>query len=239
MACNLRPLTVAALSLAAGLWLATPSLAQKGSGGGRGGGGGAHGSPGPSFSGRSWGGPSGQWRGGPGWGAGRRDWDDRRGFGGGWYGYGGGLDNWGWGGWGYPDWYDRPWYWDDYAFYRHGYPSLPPTIAVPGDLANVPSDDEADTAVRINVRVPADAEVWVEEEQTSQMGALRRFVSPPLDPAGTYTYTVRARWRDQGGEVERTRKAQVKAGDEITLSFLTSARDKRPESALPPPVPVH
>jgi uncharacterized protein (TIGR03000 family) len=98
------------------------------------------------------------------------------------------------------------------------------------------ASDAAGTSVRINVRVPADAEVWVEGAKTSQTGPRRTFVSPPLDPDETYTYSVRARWRGAEGEVDRTRKAQVSGGDEVTLNFVGTGKPAEP--LLPPPTPI-
>jgi len=199
--------------------------AQKG-GGGRGGGG-------PSMSGRGPGGPSGgQWRGSPGWSGNREDnWERGRG---GWYGgYG-----WGWDGWplGYADWYYRPWYWDDDAPFRRQYTVLQPVIIATVPPARPATSEATGTAVQINVRVPADAEVWVEGTKTTQTGTRRTFVSPPLDPDETYTYTVRARWRGADGEVDRTRKAQVSGGDEVTLNFVGTGKPGEP--LLPPPTPI-
>jgi uncharacterized protein (TIGR03000 family) len=136
---------------------------------------------------------------------------------------------------GYTDWYYRPWYWDDDAPFRRRYAVLQPVIiAAP---STVPAASEpTGTAVRINVRVPADAEVWVEGTKTTQTGARRTFVSPPLDPDETYTYSVRARWRGADGEVDRTRKAQVNGGDEITLNFVGTGKPAEP--LLPPPTPI-
>jgi uncharacterized protein (TIGR03000 family) len=108
-------------------------------------------------------------------------------------------------------------------------------IATP--LSAVPAPREpAGTAVQINVRVPADAEVWVEGTKTTQTGTRRTFISPPLDPDEIYTYSVRARWHGADGEVDRTRKAQVSAGDEITLNFVGTGKPS--ESLLPPPTPI-
>jgi uncharacterized protein (TIGR03000 family) len=217
--------------LAAALCFSGAAVAQKGGGGGRGGGGGgSRGGAGPSMGGRGMG-PS-----GGGWGGNRgRDFDDRRGFGGGWYGWGLGWDDWGWGSYG-------SWYGDDYDSYRSFYPSPLPFNGGPGaPSAGMSLDDEASTAVRINVRVPVDAEVWVEGARTTQAGRMRRFVSPPLDPDRNYTYTVRARWHDNDDvEVDRTRKVQVSAGDAITVNFLSSqgGAKKPAQPLLPPPAPV-
>jgi uncharacterized protein (TIGR03000 family) len=216
---------MAAIGLTAASIYVSDTYAQKG-GGGRGG-------AGPSMSGRGPGGPSGgQSRGSPGWSG---DWNRGRG---GWYGWYG----WGWEGWpngytnGYADWYYRPWYWDDDAPFRRQYAVVQPVIIASPTSARPSPSDPGGTAVRINVRVPADAEVWVEGAKTAQTGTRRTYVSPPLDPDETYTYSVRARWRGADGEVDRTRKAQVSGGDEVTLNFVGTGRPVEP--LLPPPTPI-
>src|SRR5262249_40914799 len=146
-------------------------------------GGGGRGSTGPATSGRGPGGPAGgQWHGSPGWSGNRGgNWERGRG---GWYGWYG----WGWEGWpngytnGYTDWHYRPWYWDDDAPFRRQYAVVQPVIIAIPTSTRPSTSDAASTAVRINVRVPADAEVWVEGAKTTQTGTRRTFVSPPLDP---------------------------------------------------------
>ena len=61
-------------------------------------------------------------------------------------------------------------------------------------------------AVHFAVTVPADAEVWFDGAKTAQAGPYREFVSPPLRPGRSYSYDVRARWKDGGREVDRTRR---------------------------------
>ena len=95
-----------------------------------------------------------------------------------------------------------------------------------------PSDDyeygSVDTgrspnSVEIQVRVPANAEIWFEQEKTSQTGSLRRFLSPPLEPGMEYTYDIRARWRDENGQqLERTRKLSICAGERHALNFFAA-----------------
>jgi uncharacterized protein (TIGR03000 family) len=74
-------------------------------------------------------------------------------------------------------------------------------------------------AVHFVVMVPADAEVWFDGAKTTQAGPDREFVSPPLQPGHPYSYEVRARWRDGGREVDRTRRVTFYAGDQLELDF--------------------
>jgi uncharacterized protein (TIGR03000 family) len=96
-------------------------------------------------------------------------------------------------------------------------PSVPPTMdAVPPTTT--------DTAAHLDVRVPASAEVWVEGAKTKQTGSLRHFVSPPLTPGRSFTYSIRARWTDANGQVvDQTRQVPVQAGGQVVENFTAPA----------------
>src|SRR5262249_29397468 len=57
-------------------------------------------------------------------------------------------------------------------------------------------------------------------EKTSQRGQFRRFVTPALEQGQNYTYEIRAVWDDNGNKVERTRKVQVRAGQQSSVDFM-------------------
>jgi uncharacterized protein (TIGR03000 family) len=73
--------------------------------------------------------------------------------------------------------------------------------------------------VQITIRVPAEAKIWFDGDETAQTGTTRVFVSPLLDPGRDYQYEVRAQWKDGEGTVERTRRLRFRAGDTIALEF--------------------
>jgi len=86
----------------------------------------------------------------------------------------------------------------------------------------------------IQVQVPANAEVWIEGDKTSQTGPNRAFASPPLQTGKSFTYDVRARWTGADGKaVDRTKQVKVQAGQRSTVSF--SDADAR--EAVKPPKP--
>jgi uncharacterized protein (TIGR03000 family) len=80
---------------------------------------------------------------------------------------------------------------------------------------------QGDKVALITVEVPADAEVWIEGQQTKQTGASRQFVSPPIDKGRDYEYRIRARWKEDGKVVEQTKQITVFAGDNFTVGFPT------------------
>jgi uncharacterized protein (TIGR03000 family) len=69
--------------------------------------------------------------------------------------------------------------------------------------------------------VPADAVLSFQgKTMTEETGALRQFQSPPLNPGRTYSYDVRATWKDENGrEVTRTRHLTVRAGDHLSVDL--------------------
>jgi uncharacterized protein (TIGR03000 family) len=82
---------------------------------------------------------------------------------------------------------------------------------------NNPNQD--DRSVLIQMSVPEGAQVWFGDRGTTQTGASRQFVSPPLTPGQLYVYDVRVRWNRDGQPAERTQRVTVRAGDRINLDF--------------------
>jgi uncharacterized protein (TIGR03000 family) len=79
-------------------------------------------------------------------------------------------------------------------------------------------------AALVDVKVPADAQVWFDDSRTRQTGSNRQFESPSLTPGKTYTYDIRARWMGDDGEVTRTKHVTVRAGARVTVDFTKEAR---------------
>ena len=73
--------------------------------------------------------------------------------------------------------------------------------------------------VRINVSVPANAQITFNGAKTVQSGAIRAFVSPTVAPGHDYYYDVTAQWQQGGRQVTRTQRIAVHAGDVINVRF--------------------
>ncbi len=108
---------------------------------------------------------------------------------------------------------------------------LAPALFVAALLATAsaqpPKRPPAQAKAEITVLVPADAEVFFDGGATAQKGAERRFLSPPLEVGKEYHYTVRARWTQDGKEVERTRKVAVRGGGRVRVDFLAAAPEAK------------
>jgi uncharacterized protein (TIGR03000 family) len=76
----------------------------------------------------------------------------------------------------------------------------------------------------IELTVPADAQVWFDGQATTQTGTVRRFVTPPLNAEGDYSYEVKIRWNKDGQPAEQTKTISVSAGGLRQLNLLRPTR---------------
>jgi uncharacterized protein (TIGR03000 family) len=98
----------------------------------------------------------------------------------------------------------------------------PQSVGSPAEagLAPPPTEDRSPQGVTVEVRVPTPAtEVFVEGSRTRSAGTTRTFISPNLEPGIRYTYEIRARWIQDGKEVEQTRRVPVRDGDRVEVDF--------------------
>lgn len=89
--------------------------------------------------------------------------------------------------------------------------------------ANAP----APAAATLEVRLPAKAELWIQDRKTGQTGDVRRFVSPVLEPGSSYVYRLRARWTANGQTVTREQPLMVRAGELKTVTFVAALAEAR------------
>ena len=101
-------------------------------------------------------------------------------------------------------------------------PSFPaPALETPPPPAPEPPKPAAapGNSAMLNVRVPADAIVIVNEHPTTSTGTLRRYVSRGLDPGLTYRFEIRAEVRRGGTPVSRTKVVDLKADQSADVVF--------------------
>jgi uncharacterized protein (TIGR03000 family) len=91
-----------------------------------------------------------------------------------------------------------------------------------------------DNAVLIGVRVPENAEVWIDGQKTSQTGSFREFTTPPLESGQKFIYDIKARWTENGKEVVRDRQLNFYAGDRLMVNLMVPAQQS-PAQAPPAP----
>jgi uncharacterized protein (TIGR03000 family) len=100
-------------------------------------------------------------------------------------------------------------------YYTPGTDVRPANDVQPGGDITPPAGNRA----RVHVRLPADATLLVDGDATQQTGAERDFVTPPLTPGTTYTYTLKARWMQGDQPVEKTLKVDVQANQTSLADF--------------------
>jgi uncharacterized protein (TIGR03000 family) len=162
------------------------------------------------------------------------------------YGYGYGGYPYGYGGYGYG--YGYPYsygfgrsYYGYSSPYYYGstydtyttpsYASAPPTYAPDYQSFYPPQGTAAmaGTSAMLLVQVPdPNAQVFLEGQQMNQQGTTRQFSSPPLQANREYTYTVKARWMENGQQREQTQEVDVRAGQQATVRFGGTATDVAP-----------
>lgn len=78
--------------------------------------------------------------------------------------------------------------------------------------------ESSDSAV-IEVSVPADAQVFVNEKATTSTGSSRSYVSNSLQAGQTYMYNFRVEYSENGKDVVKNKSVRLSAGDRVALSF--------------------
>jgi uncharacterized protein (TIGR03000 family) len=95
-----------------------------------------------------------------------------------------------------------------YSYSSYSFPAVPVLTAPPPD-----------NLARVRVVVPADAKVSFDGKATRQTGTVRHYESPALTPGHDYSYEIKATWSENGKEVTRTRKVDVRANSRVTVNL--------------------
>jgi uncharacterized protein (TIGR03000 family) len=133
----------------------------------------------------------------------------------------------------YPDEYDWP------SYYNESYPQsdMNRTSNYYGAAMNARPAEFTNKALLI-VRVPPQAEIWFGNSSTQKKGLIRDFLSPELTPGREYTYSIKAKWMQNGQEMTRTQEVAVHAGADVHVDFLDNQSRAMPShERLPQPPP--
>jgi uncharacterized protein (TIGR03000 family) len=84
-----------------------------------------------------------------------------------------------------------------------------------------PETTSAERPALVRVRVPAGAEVWFDKSKMTQTGTDRVYQTSPLPAGKMQIYTVRAKWNQDGRDVEQFRVVGVRAGETAKLNFTS------------------
>jgi len=76
-----------------------------------------------------------------------------------------------------------------------------------------------DNSAQIEVTLPAEARVFVNNRLTKSTGSHRQYLSAGLRPGGVYAYHIRVEYRHQGKKVVALKTVRMHAGQRISLDF--------------------
>jgi uncharacterized protein (TIGR03000 family) len=99
--------------------------------------------------------------------------------------------------------------------------SAPVATDCVGCSASTTTDAALETAgsAVIEVAVPAQAKVFVNNKETTSTGSSRSYVSNSLQAGQTYLYNFRVEFPHDGETVVKTESVRLSAGDRVALSF--------------------
>ncbi|MDA1015126.1 MAG: TIGR03000 domain-containing protein, partial [Planctomycetota bacterium] len=109
----------------------------------------------------------------------------------------------------------------------HHHKPLPASTDVPPPAPTAPATEAAivpaNQAVLV-VEVPQDAVLFIQDTRMSQLGSVRRVMSPVIKTGVNYYYNVRVEYSVDGQKVAKSAKATVVAG-RVTSLKLDSASE--------------
>jgi uncharacterized protein (TIGR03000 family) len=70
----------------------------------------------------------------------------------------------------------------------------------------------------IEVSLPADASVTIDDTITESTSASRKFVTPPLDPDTEYNYTIKVEITRDGRDIIASKQITVRAGEIVKVA---------------------
>ncbi len=123
--------------------------------------------------------------------------------------------------------YNRPYYAPYYYGYDYSTPDYyyPDAPEIRQSFYSGPAEQNATVAVTVPT---ADAQVWFDNAPTTQRGTQRTFHSPPLQSGSNYTYTIKARWTENGQAVEQQRQVQVQPSQTVSVDFRGNSGEGLP-----------
>ena len=93
----------------------------------------------------------------------------------------------------------------------------------------------APASTSITLRVPENAEVWIQGKKMDEKGTERRFNLPTLDPIATYDYDIRVAWTtDNGRKMSDTAHLNMRAGDQQSITYVAALSTKKANSIAAP-----
>jgi uncharacterized protein (TIGR03000 family) len=121
-----------------------------------------------------------------------------------------------------------------YGYAPGSYPTGAASVTPPASSAPVlysETTSEPDTHALVIVKLPADAQLWIDNKPTTSTGPRRKFASPPLALGSHYAYDLKATWKEKGHEVTQTQRVEFTAGAHVNVTFPVPSRAREQTSA--------
>jgi uncharacterized protein (TIGR03000 family) len=100
---------------------------------------------------------------------------------------------------------------------------MPAPAPKPAEKKPEADGSAAATRARVIVDLPADAKLFVDDQQMKSTSSRRNFHTPELERGLRYFYDVRVEFLRDGKTVTETRRVVLKAGQEVAVSFSNLA----------------
>jgi uncharacterized protein (TIGR03000 family) len=98
-------------------------------------------------------------------------------------------------------------------------PRVPAGEQAPPPRKEKDKNGDTNTRARLVVRLPADAQLFIDDNLMKSSSTQRTFVTPLLRPGQTYFYDLKAELVRDGKTVSQTRRVLLRPGDAIEASF--------------------
>lgn len=114
---------------------------------------------------------------------------------------------------------------------------LPQNTVSPLSYTGTADPLAASSASSITLRVPENAEVWIQGKKMDEKGTERRFNLPSLDPQVAYDYDIRVEWNENGNKKSDSTRMSIRAGDQKSISYIAALATSKEGAAPMPPTP--
>lgn len=78
---------------------------------------------------------------------------------------------------------------------------------------------------RLIVKLPSDAIFYMDGRRMKSRGSRRTFRTPELDHGQLYYYELKVEWKTNGKLLTRSKRVEIQAGEELTVSFSTLKKE--------------
>jgi len=113
---------------------------------------------------------------------------------------------------------------------------LPTSTVTPLSYTGATDALSAPATTSITLRVPENAEVWIQGKKMDEKGTERRFNLPSLDPRTTHDYDIRVDWTENGRKKSDTAHLNVRAGDQQSITYIAAMSTSKASSGEAPTI---